>query len=124
MAARRKTRSATGARREALARLESELPRTLDEFSQRVRKQLTSLERRVEKAAAPARRQIARALRDASHALGRYEAEGEKRWKQLTGRARREALSVLQRLEKALKPPARGGVRKKAGARRTRRASA
>lgn len=124
MAARRKTRSATGAGRKALARLESELPRTLEEFSQRVRKELTSLERKVEKAAAPARRKIARVLREASHALGRYEAEGEKQWKRLTGQARREALSVLQRLEKALKPPARGGARKKAGARRPRRASA
>jgi hypothetical protein len=119
MAARRKTRSAKGAvrrpARKTLAKLENELPGTLAEFSRRVRRELTNLERKVEKAAAPTRRKVARALRDAAHALGRYEAEGEKQWNRLTGQARREALSVLRKLEKAV-APARGRrpARKKA----------
>jgi hypothetical protein len=123
MAARKKT-TAKGTRgrpaRQTLAKLESELPRTLAEFSKRVRKELTGLEVRVEKAAAPTRREIARVLRQASHALGRYEAEGEKQWKRLTGQARREALSVLRRLEKAVAPPRRRVARKKTALRKRR----
>jgi hypothetical protein len=48
-------------------------------------------------------------LRDASHRLGRFEAEGERRWKDLTGEARREALQLLRRLEKTLEPRRRKG---------------
>lgn len=121
MAARRKKRSATkGTAGKTLARLESELPDTLAEFSRRVRKELGSLERKVEKAAAPRRRQIARALREAAHTLGRYEAEGEKRWNRLTTQARREALSVLRKLEKAVAPPARKKASRKKAARKAR----
>lgn len=111
MAARRKgsavRKRTPGKARQALARLEDELPPTLAEFSHRVQRKLTALERKVEKAAAPTRRRIARALRDASRALGRYEAEGEQRWRRLTGPARREAIAMLRKLEKTLAEPRR-----------------
>jgi len=85
-------------------RLSDELPATLDEFSSRVHAHLTRLEGEVERAEARARREIARVLRQASHRLGRYEAEGEKQWKKLTGQARREALALVRELEKKLEP--------------------
>jgi hypothetical protein len=85
-----------------LARVERELPETLREFSERVRKRLGQLERAVVRAEARYQREAVRALRTASHQLGRFEAEGERRWKRLTAEARREALRVLRRMEKAL----------------------
>ena len=85
-----------------LARMERELPATLREFSDRVRKRLGQLERAVVRAEALYQREAVRALRTASHQLGRFEAEGERRWKRLTAEARREALLVLRRMEKAL----------------------
>lgn len=86
-------------------RLQEELPASLDEFSRRMHRQLTKLEKEVERAESRARREIARILRQASHRLGRFEAQGEKQWKKLTGQARREALALLRRLEKRLEPP-------------------
>lgn len=85
-----------------LGRMERELPDTLREFSIRVRKRLGQLERAVVRAEARYQREGVRALRNASHQLGRFEAEGEQRWKRLTAEARREALLVLRRMEKAL----------------------
>jgi len=85
-----------------LARMERELPATLREFSDRVRKRLGQLERAVVRAEARYQREAVRALRTASHQLGRFEAEGERRWKRLTAEARREALLMLRRMEKAL----------------------
>ena len=85
-------------------RLSEDLPSTLDEYSSRMHKQLTLLEREVERAEARARREIARVLRQASHRLGRFEAEGEKQWNRLTAQARREALGLLRQLEKRLTP--------------------
>jgi len=114
MAARKKTtrkaasaRTAAGRAGSALKRIEPELPPNLREFSRRVRSGLGRLERQIEQAQASARREAARLLRDASHALGRFEAEGERRWRKLAAPARREALRLLQRLEKAMQPPAR-----------------
>jgi len=124
MAARKKTAAVRRPtrRKEALARIESELPPTLKDFSRRVHRELTVLENRVEKAAAPARREIARVLRQASHALGRYEAEGERQWKRLTGQARREALAVLHKLEKVIEEPrARAAAAGRTAARKVRR---
>ena len=88
--------------RQQLAKVQDELPRTLKEFSKAVRARLTRLERALERAEVQTRRQVARALREASHRLGRFEAEGERRWKQLTAEARKDALSVLRRMERAL----------------------
>ncbi len=101
-----------------LKRLEHELPPTLAQYSRRTRIQLTRLERQIEKAEVKARRRFTRVLRDASHRLGHYEALGEKQWKKLTTQARRDAVKVLQKLEKAVSPPP---VRKKAKKKSVRR---
>ena len=104
-----------------LARAERELPETLREFSDRVRKRLVQLERAVVRAEEHFQREAVRALRNASHQLGRFEAEGERRWKKLTAQARREALLVLRRMEKALEAKEQGVPRalvRKASARR------
>jgi hypothetical protein len=100
--ARRKTttRRAKG----SFERFEQELPRNLRDFSKRMRAGLANLERDIEKAQARTRRQATRLLREASHTLGRFEAEGERRWRKLTRPARREAVRVLRRLEGAIAP--------------------
>ena len=59
------------------------------------------------RAQANPRREATRLLREASHALGRFEAEGERRWRKLTAPARREAIRLLHRLERALAVPKR-----------------
>jgi hypothetical protein len=123
MAARKKTRSKkSGARKKAPAktafqRFEAELPPDLRGYSRRVRRGLTKLEREIETAQKDARRRWARLLRDVSHQLGSIEAAGEKRWRERTLKARREAVKLLQRLEKAIQPPT--PRKKKATARKT-----
>jgi len=102
-AVRRKAGRPTAAQAEtALKRVQTELPATLKEFGRHVRSRLGKLERTVEKAEVRYRREAAKVLRQASHQLGRFEAEGGRRWKKLTAQARREALTVLRRMEKAL----------------------
>lgn len=103
----------------ALARLERDLPANLKDFSRRVRKGLAGLEKEIERAQANPRREAARLLREASHALGRLEAEGDRRWRKLAAPARREALRLLHRLEGALAAPKK--KRKKAARKPTRR---
>jgi hypothetical protein len=88
-------------------RLERDLPPNLRDFSRRVRAGLSRLERDIEKAQARTRREAARLLREASHALGRFEAEGERRWRKLTAPARREAIRLLHRLERVISVPKR-----------------
>jgi hypothetical protein len=97
-AARKKTTRRTGA---ALGRFRQELPSNLNDFSRRVRRGLTGLEKQF----GSARRETARLLREASHALGRFEAAGEKGWRRLAAPARREALRLLHRLERVLEAP-------------------
>jgi hypothetical protein len=110
--ARRKTAGRqTGA---ALARLEQELPTNLRDFSRRVRRGLRGLEKEI----GSARREAARLLRDASHALGRFEAEGDRRWRKLAAPPRREALRLLRRLERALEAPKPRKVTRKVKRRR------
>jgi hypothetical protein len=114
--------------RRSVARMEDRLPPTLGQFSRQVGARLGELEVRIEKASAPYRRRWARLLRDASHRLGRLEAEGEQRWKRLTTRARRDALQLLRRLERELEPAgprrARSAPRRRQRARGTARAAA
>jgi hypothetical protein len=111
MAARKTTvRKKAKARRlprgsEALRRIEPELPANLREYSRRVRRGLVKLERQIETAQRDARRRWTRLLREASQQLGRLEALGEKQWKKQTYPARREAVKLLRRLERALEPP-------------------
>jgi hypothetical protein len=125
MAARRKTTRAgktTRARVKAartqakrtMDRIESELPPTLAQFSRDVRSRLGRLEKEIVAAEARTRRNLTRLLRDASHQLGRIEAQGQRRWRKLTTQARRDAVRTLRRLEKAVAPPKRKAGRKKA----------
>ena len=106
--ARRRAAAGSKARRtgtrvsRSLARLEGDLPPTLAQFSRRVGRELTRLDRQIVRARARYRGQGTRLLRDASHLLGQLEAAGEKRWKKLTSRARADALRVLRRLEKEI----------------------
>lgn len=116
--ARKKTSGGAGAR--ALERVEAELPPNLKQYSRRVRRDLGRLERRIEDSTRDTRRRLARVLRDVSHQLGRIEAEGEKRWRTLTTRARRDAVQLLRRLEKAIAPPPGRSRRKRASSRKTR----
>ena len=90
--------------RERMQDAVDELPPTLRQFSRRVRTGLTRLEREIVNARTVARGEATRLLREASQALGRYEAYGERQWRRLTTPARREALHILRRLEKALAP--------------------
>jgi hypothetical protein len=98
--------------RRSIARIEEELPATLTQFSRRMGARLGDLEARIEKAGAVYRRRWTRLLREASHQLGRFEAEGELRWRRLTARARRDALQLLRRLEREIGP---SGRKRKAG---------
>ena len=52
-----------------------------------------------------ARRRSTRLLREATHQLGRLEAEAERRWKKLSHQARHDAARLLHRLEVAIEPP-------------------
>ena len=100
--------------RSARARLESELSPNLRDFSRRVRRGLARLEKKLDTARRDGRRRWTRLLRDASHQLGRIEAEGERRWRKQSRLARRDAVRMLQRLERAIEPPrARKAPRKK-----------
>ncbi len=83
----------------ALDRLERELPPTLQDYSRRVRSQLGKLEREIYRTQARYRRQAVQLLREGSHRLGGLEALGERGWRNLSRRARKEILTVLRRLE-------------------------
>ena len=123
-AARRKTAKTAAAKRSAAAsRIKQEFPATLGDFSRRVRRQLNALERNIEKTEWRYRRQATRALRDASHQLGKFEARGERAWKKLTAQARREVLNVLRRVERAVEGP-KPTPKKKAAAKRSSRKTA
>ena len=106
---------------QALARIEGDLPPNLADFSRRVRRGLTRLERQIETARADTLRRSTRVLREVSRQLGRLEAPGQKRWKKLSTQARKDAVRLLRRLEKAIEPPKpRPRVASKAGTSRKR----
>lgn len=116
-AARRKaprgTRYGIGA---ALGRME--LPPTLRGYARQVAPHLDALERELTRASVDVRRRAARLLREASHQLGRLEAEGEAGWRRLATPYRRQLVDLLRRLEKALAPQktrARSTARKATG---------
>jgi len=109
--ARKSSRAKTG--KTALEQLEADLPPNLRDFSRRVRRGLVQLEKRIEKDGRDARRRGVRMLREASHQLGQLEAQGEREWKRQTQRARRAAVSLLRRLERAIQPPRKKRPRKK-----------
>jgi hypothetical protein len=116
MAARKKStrKSAKGTTRKATSRLDrltQDLPPTLRDFQARVQRQLNALEKEIERRQTATRKQAAQLLRQASHQLGRLEAQGEGAWTRLPERARHELLRLLRRLESAIAP---GGARKRA----------
>jgi ABC-type transporter Mla subunit MlaD len=128
MAARKKStakKSVRGTAKKAASRLDrltQDLPPTLRDFQARVQKQLNALEKEIERRQTATRKQAAHLLRQASHQLGRLEAEGESAWARLTEGARKELLRLLHRLEAAIAP---NGAKKraKAGARKVTHAA-
>jgi len=111
-AAKKATRKKTAARtaspgaraKAALDRLQKELPPTLRDFSKNLRSNLSKLEKEIDKASSKYRRQTIRLLREGSHRLGSLEAHGEKGWRKLNTRARKELSSVVRRLQRAVEP--------------------
>jgi len=106
-AARKKTARRTG--QTASSRLGAtlgrfELPPTLRDYANQVRGRLDRLERELTRAQVDVRKRAARLLREASHQLGRLEAEGEAGWRRLTAPYRRQLIDLLRRLEKAVEP--------------------
>ena len=123
----RRVEPRVAAAKRKIQRVGAELPTTLEEFSKRVRARLGKLERSIEEAEVRYRREAARVLRQASHQLGRFEAEGERRWKKLTTEARRDALAVLRKMEKFLEskePSARRPAPRRKASGRGRRLAA
>lgn len=109
MAARtaRKSASKRGRPASAFARLEGRLPATLREYASDLRKRLDRLERDLAKAQVEARKRAARLLREASHQLGRLEVGGEAAWRKLGAAYQKDLVALLERIEKALAPPAK-----------------
>jgi hypothetical protein len=87
--------------------LEERLPKTLREYSRSVRKELSRIERDVEKVTAAARKRAIKLLREASVELGRLEERGEQAWLRISTPYRRRAAALLSQLEKAVAPPAK-----------------
>jgi hypothetical protein len=102
-----------------LARLQQELPPTLRDFSRRMSRGLSDLEKRIEQEGRVARRQGARMLRQASHRLGQLEAQGEREWRKQSLRARHAAVRLLRQLERSIEPQ-RSAQGRKTTARRSR----
>ncbi len=105
--AKKAARKKTGSKQAAL--LHMELPPTLRDFSRRMSRGLTDLEKRIEQEGRIARRRGTRMLRQASHRLGQLEAQGEREWRKQSLRARHAAVRLLRQLERSLEP--RRGVR-------------
>lgn len=90
-----------------------EVPERLEEFLKSAQKRLDELERDVYRAGAKVRRNGVRVLREVSHELGKIEQRGEAEWRRLRAHYAREAVKILQRIEKAVAPPARKRATKK-----------
>lgn len=90
-----------------------EFPQSLDQFSRQIRKNLSSLEKQINRAGKEYRRGTVSLLRDVSHQLGHFEALGERRWKTLTNNARSDVAKLLRRLEKVVEPPRSTRTKKK-----------
>lgn len=104
-ATRKKTTRRKPARRRRSGLGVADLPRSLREFQRRMRSNLNRLEREVQQTRTFYRRRATRLLRDASRHLGRLETLGERGWRELNTRARREVAALLRRLERAVAPP-------------------
>ena len=108
----KKTARAQRSNTSALARIQQELPPTLRDFSRRMSRGLSDLEKRIEQEGRVARRQAARILRQASHRLGQLEAQGEREWRKQSLRARHAAVRLLRQLERSLEPQRKARGRK------------
>jgi hypothetical protein len=106
-------KNALGAARSAIARIEAELPASLRDYVRQVEGRLNHLEKRIEKAGASARKQATRLLREASKQVGSLEARGEAAWGRLTAPYRKEAVTLLDRLEAAIEPASPAKPRRK-----------
>jgi hypothetical protein len=99
-------KNALAAARSAISRIEAELPVSLRDYVGEVEAQLNRLEKRIEDAGSAARKRATRLLREASKQLGSLEERGEAAWGRLTASYRKEAVSLLDRLEAAIEPAA------------------
>jgi hypothetical protein len=128
MPTRRKTKrrvaALRGKARSAVERIEAELRPGLRHYAQRMRQDLSRLEKQLASAQKGARRRWAELLREGSHQLGRIEALGEREWRKRTAQARRDAVKLLRRLEKAIEPRGRAAPRRRAKPSAVRRSAA
>ena len=117
---RKKTTRKKAGRKSALDLLEESLPKDLRSYAHRMRLNLARIEKQIDTARKERRRQFVRMLKEASHRLGRLEAEGEKRFRQQTTQARKDAVKLLHRIERAIEPkPRKKAARKKAARKKT-----
>jgi len=100
----RKTAVRRGAGSPARKDHQAGAPLSLKEFSRKLGRDLTLLERRIETASHDAVGHCTRVLRSVSHLLGRLEAAGEAEWRR-SNEARREAVRAVRELEGAIRPP-------------------
>jgi hypothetical protein len=100
---RKRTAVRTNARVRAGTGHQAELPRSLKEFSRKVGRDLTLLEKQIEAASRDAVCHCTRVLRNASYLLGRLEAAGEAEWRR-SNQARLEALRAVRAIEGAIQP--------------------
>lgn len=91
-----------------------DFPKSLDQFSRQMRKNLGTLEKQINRAGKEYRRGGVKLLREVSHQLGHFEALGERRWNKLTNNARSDVAKLLRRLEKVVQPPAAKKKRRRA----------
>jgi len=89
----------------ALARLEERVPARFGDYVSQMQGRLDRLEKQISAAQTTAMKRATHLLKDASRQLGRLEERGEKGWRRLSMRYRREAVKLLRRIEDAIAPP-------------------
>ena len=87
----------------AASLLGDELPRSLKAFGRQLRRDLTAIEKQIESSRRQTRRSLTRIVRDTSHQLGVLETKGQKQWRAMSMRARREVESTLRKVRRAAK---------------------
>jgi len=122
--ARRRIAALRGKAKSTVQRIEEELPPELRPYAKRMRQGLARLEKQLVSAQEGARRRWTHLLREASHQLGRVEALGEREWRKRSTQARRDAVKLLRRLEKAIEPRSVARPRRKPAKRAVVRAPA
>lgn len=79
------------------------LPKSLKAFSAQMRRDLNALEKLLVGSRKETRRSLGRIIRDASHQLGKFEGQGEREWKKLNTRAKKETEALIKKVKKTLK---------------------